>query len=240
VSEETPDGSELRAFEAEFEGQESTLRREYIQHLEQTEDAFVAAAARVADAMGPVTRDFLEADTAAVERGQRMAREVHQACRDVEDQGFLLLARNAPVGGDLRLLVALLRLVHDVDRAAALLAHVPETLERFDPRFLPAEVRQQLEEMAARAADVYRAGLDAWRTRDTLAIADVATADEAVDHLQVALLESATRVEGLDDANQILGLLARYYERIADHGVALARDVAFVVTGERVTDHAAG
>jgi phosphate uptake regulator len=33
----------------------------------------------------------------------------------------------------------------------------------------------------------------------------------------------------------VLGLVARYLERIADHGVAIARDTAFASTGERVT-----
>ncbi len=65
-------------------------------------------------------------------------------------------------------------------------------------------------------------------------MADVDDADEDVDRLQELLLERAAARDEIGDEMLVLGLIARYYERIADHGVAIAQDAAFVATGQRV------
>ena len=62
---------------------------------------------------------------------------------------------------------------------------------------------------------------------------ELVEADRAVDRLAHGLVEQA---ELLDEPAEplVLGLLARYWERIADHGVSFAQHSTFAVTGERV------
>lgn len=151
----------------------------------------------------------------------------------MEDRGFLLLAREAPVGGDLRRLVAILRLVLAVERSGALLRHAAETVAGLDPAGLPDDLRELLDRLATASADVFRQGIDAWRQRDGLAVHEVDHADRDVDGLRQRLLVRAAQLASAADT-MALGLLGRYYERIADHGVAFARDGAFVVTGLRL------
>jgi phosphate uptake regulator len=123
--------------------------------------------------------------------------EVTARCRRGEEQGFLLLAREAPVAGNLRRLVSILRLVFAVERSASLLRHVAETLDRVDPRFLPADVRSQVEELAAGCAVVFTRGLEAWRRRDGLAVREIDGLDDQVDTLRDGLLAVAEhRMEG--------------------------------------------
>jgi phosphate transport system protein len=211
------------------------VRTEFHRSLDQMDDAFVEAGAIVAESLPRLTRAFLAGNKESIQDARSMAADVQDRCRHVEEAGFVTLAREAPVAGDLRRLVALLRLVVDVDRSAALLKHVSETLDRFDPRDLPEPLREQLTDLGERATDVFRRGLDAWRSKDALAITEVDEADEGVDRLQKIILDQAARVDQAGDEMLVLGLIARYYERIADHGVALARDATFVVTAERVT-----
>lgn len=210
------------------------VRVHFREQLDAIDDTFVHAALQVAEALPPLTAGFLDGDTAVMQRAIDLSLEVSAAMEAVEDQGFVLLAREAPVAGDLRRLVALLRLTTDIDRSAALLRHACLTLERFDPRFLPEEVRRQLTELADRATHVYVAGIDAWRRRDALAVSEVDDADEDVDRLQELLLERAAAMDHGGDEMLVLGLIARYFERIADHGVAVAQDATFVATGQRV------
>ena len=96
-------------------------------------------------------------------------------------------------------------------------------------------MRGQLSELAERAGQVFRAGVDAWRRQDADAVHEVDDLDEDVDRLQQLLLERAAELDDARDEMLVMGLLARYYERIADHGVAIARDAAFVATGDRVS-----
>lgn len=213
---------------------EGEVRVEFHNQLDGMDDAFVRAALEVAEELPRLTAAFLGGDETVMEESIDLSVRVGEAVEDIEDRGFILLARESPVAGDLRRLVALLRLTTDVDRSAALLKHVCLTLQRFDPRFLSADLRAQLTELADRATHVYAAGIDAWRRRDALAVREVDDADEDVDRLQQLLLEKAAQLEAAGDEMLVLGLIARYYERIADHGVAIAQDAAFVATGQRV------
>ncbi|MFP4311302.1 MAG: PhoU domain-containing protein, partial [Nitriliruptoraceae bacterium] len=140
----------------------SELRSEFATLLDEVDDELTGAALLVADAMPRITRAVLAADRAVLPEASALSADVRERCRRVEEQGFVLLAREAPVSGDLRRLVALLRLVHDAERSGRLLRHVAEGVERLDVRLLSAPLRQQLEELADRSLEVYRGGVDAW------------------------------------------------------------------------------
>ncbi|MBW3659933.1 MAG: hypothetical protein KY457_14940 [Actinobacteria bacterium] len=202
--------------------------------LDALDDTFTSTAVAVGEAMPALHRAYREGDDRCIAAARELAHRTSLRIHEVEDGAFLLLAREAPVGRDLRRLVAILRLVNDVDRSAALLRHVCETLRRLDPRTLPPALRQGVDELARDATEVYVRGVAAWRHRDALAVSEVDQLDELVDRLQLRLYADLATSEGLGDAPLVVGLVARYYERLADHAVAIARDTAFVVTGDRV------
>jgi phosphate transport system protein len=214
--------------------QGTELRVEYQAWLDEVDDELVGGGLVIAEAMPRILRALLSSDRSCIGEAQAQASDVRERCRRVEEQGFLLLAREAPVAGDLRRLVSILRLVHDVERSGALMRHVAEAVERLDARLLPLELRQQLQELGVRSIDVFRRGLDAWRQRDALAVHELVELDNAVDALRTGLLVRARDLEGASAELLVLGLLGRYFERLADHGVAFAQHVTFVVTGERV------
>ena len=211
-----------------------TARQDFQAWIDRLDDELIGAAMTLVDLLPRATRALLAADHGAVDEIRASSRAVQARCRSVEDQGFVLLAREAPVAGDLRRLVGILRLVTATDRVAALVRHVAEAADHVDTRLLPRAVLTTLEALSRHALDVFRRGVDAWRQRDGLAVHELDQFDEAVDRLQAQLLRGARRdVSGSADL-LVLGLLARYFERIADHGVAFAQHATFAVTGTRV------
>ncbi len=228
-----PTAADLPPLRTALDG-EPRLRTEYRDRLDAVDDELTGAALRIADALPGVMRSFLSGDREAAARTRALAADVHDRCRLVEEMGFVLLALDAPVAGDLRRLVALLRLVHDVERSASIAAHIVASTAHVDPRLLPADLRMRLEELARRSSAVYCAGLDAWRRRDALAVHELGRDDVDVDRLRTGLLLEARRLEGDPEAALALGLLGRYLERLADHGVRFAQHATFAVTGERV------
>jgi phosphate transport system protein len=209
------------------------LRPDFVAWLDRIDDELVGAALLVEEALPRVTSAFLAGHRGAIVTTRAMSNEVDARVRFVEEQGFLLLALEAPVAGDLRRLVSILRLITAVERSAALLRHVTELLDRVDPRLFPEPVRQQVSELGCRVAEVFRRGVDAWRQRDGLAAGELDRADAQVDQLAHRLVDQA---EALSDPADViaLGLLGRYWERIADHGVSFAQHGTFAVTGQRV------
>jgi len=207
---------------------------EFHDQLDDLDDRFTAAGMRMFEQMQRMVVAYMGGDLAVADQGGQLAADIGSACREVEDGGFLLLARHQPVGGDLRRLVALLRMCVDLDRSATLLRHFCETVRVVDPRAYPEDVRALVGELAERSAEVFGSGMDAWRRKDALAVNEVHEDDQDVNRLQRLVVESAAERSDVADERMTLGLIGRYLERIADHGVGIARDAAFVATGERL------
>ncbi len=209
-------------------------RLEFQEQLDESNARLVEAARMVADNVLPVTMAFLEADNHAAEEFLAVEVQLRERCRELQEHGYLLLARQSPVAVDLRRVVATLLSAGDIERSGNLLAHVAESLAWVHPPALPADLRTTVRQLGERSAEVFARGVAAWETHDPLAAVELNDLDDEVDMLQKVLLtEIYTGRRSVEEA-VTLALLARYYERIADHGVELARQVTYFVTGERV------
>lgn len=193
----------------------------------------VAVAEMVARSVAPVTEAFLEADAHAAADIIARDNEVDRRCRRLEEACFLLLAREAPVAGDLRRIVAVLRSVADVQRSGDLLRHVAESLAWVHPPSMSPDLREMIAQLGTVAGEVFGGAVEAWRSHDALAAVDLQRRDDQVDLLQKSLLtELYTGQQTVEEAVS-LALICRYYERVADHGVEMARQVAYFLTGDR-------
>ena len=210
------------------------VRVDFQAQLGACDRALVGIMRRVAAAVEPVTAAFLQADAHGAATAQAVDEETGRRCRDLEEACYVLLARQSPVGSDLRRVVAVLRSTAGVQRSASLLRHVAESLHWVHPPAMAEEVRQTVAQLGEVAAEIMRRAADAWEAHDGLAAVDLEARDDQADLLQKCLLtELYTGRQSVEEAVS-LALLARYYERIADHGVEAARQIAYVVTGQRI------
>lgn len=210
-------------------------RIEFREHLKLLDQMLITLSSRVADAIEPTTRSFLEADAGKAQELVAADTELGRDCIALEEACYMLIARESPVAGDLRRCVAVLRSVADVQRSSNLLRHVSESLTWVHPPSMNADVRDMVNRMGEVSADIFRRGVLAWRQHDGLMANELEQADDTADLLQKELLaELYTGSQSVEDAVS-LALIARYYERVADHGVELARQVTYFLTGERVS-----
>lgn len=161
--------------------------------------------------------------------------EIDQAHQSVEDAAFALLSLQAPVAGDLRVVVAALRLSKDLERMGDLSVHVAKIARLRTPNLaVPEQARPTIESMAQVAQSMVARAATVIRDRDVSAADDLVARDDEVDRLR---RESFAELLGNDwdagvEAAVDVALLSRYYERIADHAVSVADQIVFVVTGE--------
>lgn len=209
-------------------------RAAFREQLDACDAQLVRVGQTVCDAITPMTEAFLEAD--AHRAGELSAEHlnVDRHCIRLEDACYLLLARQAPVAGDLRRVVAILRSVADVQRSASLLRHVGESLTWVHPPSMPDELRKTIAELGEITAEILSGAVTAWARHDGLAAVDLNVRDDQTDLLQKDLLTQL--YIGQQSVNEAVSvaLIARYYERISDHGVEMARHVAYYLTGDRV------
>jgi phosphate transport system protein len=218
----------------EQERNRPVTRVAFQEQLAQVDRQLVDVAALAAGAVAPVTTAFLEGDQYAASALVATARDVQRRCVELEEAGYVLLARQSPVAGDLRRIIAVLRCAREVQRTGNLIAHIAESLTWIHPPSMAEHLRQVVLQLGTVAGDVFARAVEAWRAHDGLAAPELETLDDKVDLLQKVLLTELYTGEQSVEESVSLALLGRYYERIGDHGVELGRQVAYFVTGDRV------
>jgi phosphate transport system protein len=185
--------------------------------------------------MERATQALLQADLLLAEQVITDYEGIVLRAAAAEERAFSLLALQAPVAGDLRAVVSAIRNVADVDRMGALALHVAKLARRRHPaKALPEEVNGYFTEMGCIAVGMGNSLKDVVRSGDPEGAAELDDDDDDIDelhrHLFTVLMEREWK-HGAAAAVDVT-LLSRYYERFADHAVAIARRVIFQVTGE--------
>ncbi|MBW0009512.1 MAG: phosphate signaling complex protein PhoU, partial [Pseudonocardiales bacterium] len=160
--------------------------------------------------------------------------ELRMSCDDMDQRCVRLLVLQAPVATDLRMLVAALHAVGDLDRMRNLAQHIAKIARMKHPTVpIPGDVRPVFARMSLLATSLAQDAANAIESQDPLSAHRLAQADEEVDALRrrvFRILFSEDWSHGVEPAVDA-ALIGRYYERFADHAVAIARQVSFLVTG---------
>ena len=187
------------------------------------------------DDMELATHALLQVDLVAAEKVLESSSEMSRLATENEERGFALLALQAPVARDLRQVVTSIQLVQDLVRMGTLAGHVAKIVRRRHPEpVLPEAVDGYFAEMGRVAVSLGRSATEVLLNRDAEQAATLAHQDDAVDDLRRHLFTLLTVREwkyGVAAAVDVT-LLARYYERFADHAVEVAQRVIFLATGE--------
>lgn len=211
------------------------MREAFHEQLDSVFDDLSGIAERVAEAVRLATAALLTGDAGIAGRVISADVEIDRARDRVEDKAFSLLSLQQPVAGDLRTIVAALRMVSELERMGDLCAHVAKIARLRTPSVaVPEEVRPTVARMAEVAEDMVAQLLEIIAGRDVDAAARLGRDDEEMDRLRrtsFTELLSDDWSHGVEAAVDV-ALLGRYYERIADHAVSVANRVVFVVTGQ--------
>jgi phosphate transport system protein len=205
-------------------------------------DELVTMTHEVQEAVARATQALLTADAEVAEKVISHDAVIDAARERVENRSFELLALQQPVASDLRMLVAGLRMVADLERMGDLSVHVAKVARLRVPQVaVPREIVPTIERMAHLAEKMVGTVAGIIAERDVDGARQLEEDDEEMDQLRRSsfrLMLDDTWPHGVEPAVDI-ALLGRYYERIADHAVSLARRVVYLVTGETVTtvDH---
>ncbi|QEM43558.1 phosphate signaling complex protein PhoU [Mycolicibacterium grossiae] len=199
--------------------------------------AQVAAACNLAgDAMQEATTALLTADLLRAEDVIGRVDDFKAVIAEAEEKAFLLMALQAPVASDLRAVIATMQNCADVDRMAALAIHVAKIARRRHPTHaVPIEVEPVFAEMGRLATSVSTAAGDVLLSVDPRRATHLRQQDDALDDMRSHLFEVVLAAEwghGVAAAVDVT-LLGRYYERFADHAVAIGRRVIYQVHGSR-------
>ena len=214
-------------------------RKSFQEALDELRIDVIRLAALTTEAIGAGTQAFLDADLGAAEQVIENDDDIDDLTHSIEDSCYQLLARQQPMATDLRTVVSVLRIVHELERSADLMVNVAKTTRRLYPHSLDPKLRGIIQRMGEQAGTQTRVALDAFADSDPSAAFALADMDDTMDDLTKSLFRHilAGSGPGADDEGNVLlavqlALVGRHYERIADHAVTIGQRVGFMVTGE--------
>jgi len=211
------------------------VRENYHEELNSVVDQLVSMNSNVRIAVHDATEALLNADLRIAERVIADDSRLDIMHEEIERQCFALLARQAPVAGELRTIVSALRMVFEMARMGDLAAHVAKIARlRYPEKAVPEDLVANFTRMSEVADHMISSAGHTLSERDLEGATRLAEHDEEMDELrrqQFAVLLADDWPHGVEKAVDA-ALLGRYYERIADHAVATGRRVIYVITGE--------
>lgn len=183
----------------------------------------------VASAMSKSNNALLDADLEVAERVIAADQQIDSVREELDNEVLSILALESPVAGELRLVVAVLRISATLERMGDLAVHIAKVARmRYPESAVPAELRGTILEMGQIAELVVQKAGSGLVARDGSLLDEIERDDDRMDALHrklFTLLLDDDWDHGIEAAIDIT-LISRYYERFADHAVSLARRVA--------------
>jgi phosphate transport system protein len=161
---------------------------------------------------------------------------------EIDDRSFKLLALHQPMAGDLRTIVAAVKINSDLERVGDLAVNIAEAAERYISH-PPVKPLIDIPRMAELAQGMLHDALDAFVTYDVTVAQAVLDRDDRLDELKNQVFrELLTYMLGdpptVESGIELI-LISRHLERVGDHATNIAEDVIFIVAARDVRHHAA-
>ena len=210
-------------------------RRSFDEQQHEVRSEVVKLAARSCEQIGAATHALLDADLVLVDRIYANHRDIEGFVPRVEQQVYQLFALQQPMASDLRTLLAILRILHEIELTAGLMRNVARATRRLYPRELPPRIRGIIERMGAQASIQTRLAIDAFADEDAAVATALPDMDDVMDDLQKELFRAIFAAGASDESSLQMAVqiafVGRDYERAADHAVTIGKWVEFIVTG---------
>jgi phosphate transport system protein len=181
----------------------------------------------VTEALAGATEALLGGETGVGRAIVDADRKVDQITRELEQAVWAEIDTQPLAGASLRHLVALLLILPELERSADLAEHIAQRAVKNLGSAMSPTSRGLVQRMSDVALEMWTVAADSYR--DGISRVDeLADADDEIDGLRDRLIdEVAANTMPIDTASQV-ALLARFYERLGDHAVNLARRIATI------------
>lgn len=211
--------------------------RSYEQELQDLRQRVLLMAGRVEEMIAEAMRALVERDTGLARRTIEADRQVNRAEVEADELCLEILARRQPMASDLRFITLALKMVTDLERIADLSVNICERAIDLneESQLKPYE---DIPRMAAIVQSMVHDAIDAFVSADAAMAREVIDRDDEVDTLYIQVFRDVLELMLRDSSAVERGIhvqsVAKFLERMADHGTNLAEQVVFMVKGKDI------
>ena len=155
--------------------------------------------------------------------------------KQIEDQCLKVITKQQPVATDLRMVSSVLKIVSDMERVGDHAGDIGELILRNGIQELDL-FSVHIKGMINAAIELFSNAIDAFLHSDSMAAKQAIEDDDIVDELfnkvKVDIINGLKKESGKEDEYIDMLMLAKYLEKIGDHGVNIAKWQLFRANGE--------
>jgi phosphate transport system protein len=203
-------------------------RQEFQRELDDIEAKVIELFAMVAEDLPQATHALVTDDNEVVGVLAERDRNIETLYQEIEQLVNREIMLQAPVAADLRFLLSVLRIVPELERSHRLVTHIARQANHILSADLSPRARGIVERMGSLVADMWRQAADCWYKRDRYAAFALAERDEHVDELHTSLIAELASGGMTLPMTMEMTLVGRFYERLGDHAVNVARRVIYL------------
>ena len=213
------------------------MERHRDHELEEIRKALLRMGGLVERQIREAMQSLIERDDTRADAVVRTDDEVDELQKEIDGLCNRMLALQQPMATDLRFLVATMKVATDLERMGDSAVNIAQAVPILNQE-PPLKPYIDLPRLAEITQEMVRDALDSFVRRDAQAAIEVCKRDDQVDGLYKQLFRELVTymVESPKNITRALHLLliARNYERIADHATNVGEDVVFYVEGRDI------
>jgi phosphate transport system protein len=204
------------------------VRQEFDGELEAIEARVMKLFAMVAEDLRGATQALLSGDNEVLGKLAEREQVIGVLYPEIEQLVNREILLQAPVASDLRFLLSVLRIVPDLERSHHLVLDIAARASHMLSEDLAPRSRGLLERMGSLASDMWRQAVHSWYQRERTAAASLRERDAEMDVLYASLIGELASGSMIAPVTMELTLVARFYARLGDHAVNIARRVIYL------------
>jgi phosphate transport system protein len=208
-------------------------RQEFQGELDAIEAKIIELFAMVAEDLPGATNALLTGDNKILGALAERHQVIHALYPETEKLAGRQILLQAPVADDLRFLLSTLRVLPDLERAHHNVLEIASRANHILNDELSPRCRGLVERMGTLAAEMWCQAADSWYSRDRNAALRLARRDEEMDELHASLIAELASGRMTVPVTMEMTLVARFYERLGDHSVNIARRVIYLAGSPR-------
>jgi phosphate transport system protein len=209
------------------------MRSKFDEQLTTLNHSLVNMGAMCEESIALAAKSILTTNKALENRMESLQDDIYQSERDIESLCLMLLLQQQPVARDLRLISAALKMITDMERIGTQAADIVEI-----SGFITDHIEDdstKIEDMARCAVEMLTTSIDCFVKQDYSTLYNVNIKEEETDKLfgeiRKRLIEMIENKEKSGEYVIDLLMVAKYFERIADHALNISQWVMFSLTG---------
>ncbi len=214
------------------------ISRQFNEEMEDIRNKVLAMGGLVEQQVDLATKAFMGYDMESAEKVVLQDQLVNELEKNIDHECSEIIARRQPAAFDLRMLIATIKIITDLERIGDEAARIARMTMRLEGSDYYQDKYFEIEHLLELVKDMLNGALDAYARTDVEEVVEITAQDVKVDREYTSITRQliTQMMENPRNITRALDMLwtARALERIGDHACNVCEHVIYMVKGKDV------